>query len=142
MTATELQQTILDNIPLSGHMGYTITALSEQHIHVCAPLANNINIHGTAFAGSLYSLATLTAWGLTYHMLQCHTPGTTVVLKEATIQYRAPITSDISCNCTVADETRQTFLETLQAHGRSHLTLNVTINQATHWQGTLTAFHE
>ena len=55
--ATQLQALINRSILLSEAMGYEIRALDARAITVGAPLAPNINIHGTGFAGSQYALA-------------------------------------------------------------------------------------
>lgn len=135
----KLQQTIHQTIPLSQHMGYTITTLSEHSINVSAPLQNNVNIHGTAFAGSIYSIATLTAWALLYHSLQTHQPAATLVLGEGQIKYRAPINTDLQCSATISPAEQQQFLQSLKDTGRSRLSVKVNINDAAHWEGKLTA---
>ncbi|MGB1254945.1 MAG: YiiD C-terminal domain-containing protein [Thiolinea sp.] len=137
--AQSLQQTIRSTIPMSQHMGYEITALSETSIQVSAPLENNVNIHGTAFAGSIYSVATLTAWALCYHMLQSTHTGAELVLGEGQIKYRAPIKADLQCTAEVSAEEREDFLNTLTTKGRSRLLVKVNINNAAFWEGKLAA---
>ena len=57
--ALALQHKIHESIPLSEAMQFSIASLSRESILVTAPLAPNVNIHGTGFAGSIYSLAVL-----------------------------------------------------------------------------------
>ena len=65
MNAAEaLEQKIRGSIPLSDAMQFHIEALSLDAIEVVAPLPPNVNIHGTGFAGSIYSVAVLTGWAL------------------------------------------------------------------------------
>ncbi len=137
--AQRLQQTIRNTIPLSQHMGYTINTLSDNSISVNAPLENNVNIHGTAFAGSIYSVATLTAWALVYHILQTHQPDATLVLGEGQIKYRAPINDDLQCYAEITAEEHQQFLRALTEKGRSRLIVKVNINDAAYWEGKLAA---
>lgn len=134
-----LQQTIHDTIPLSRHMGFTINALSDQHIQVTAPLSNNVNIHGTAFAGSIYSIATLTAWALAYYTLQSINSDANLVLGEGHIKYKAPIKGDLNCQTILSDIDRTEFLQRLEEKGRSRLILSVDINGAATWEGKLSA---
>jgi thioesterase domain-containing protein len=49
-----------------------------------------IRIRTTLFAGSLFSLATLTGWGLIWLMLR-ERPGGTIILADAHIRYSQPI---------------------------------------------------
>ena len=56
----------------------------------------NQNLHHTMFAGSIYTLATLTGWGWVYLQLQAQQQNTAnlrgdIVLAEANIKYHAPI---------------------------------------------------
>ena len=50
-----------------------------------------IRIHHTLFAGSLFSLATLTGWGLIWLMLRERHLGGTIILADAHIRYSKPI---------------------------------------------------
>ncbi len=136
---TTLQQTIHDTIPLSQHMGFTINSLSDQHIQVSAPLSGNVNIHGTAFAGSIYAVATLTAWALAYYTLRSVGSGADLVLGEGNIKYKAPIKGDLNCRATLTDTERTEFLQRLTEKGRSRLVLKVDINNAAYWEGKLSA---
>ena len=137
--AQHLQDTIRNTIPLSQHMGYSIDSLSEHSISVSAPLENNVNIHGTAFAGSIYSVATLTAWALVYHILQNHQPDASLVLGEGQIKYRAPIKDNLQCHAEISDAEHQEFLSALKEKRRSRLIVKVNINDAAYWEGKLAA---
>ena len=41
-------------------------AFESHRLTVEAELAPNVNVHGTAFAGSLYAIAALSGWGLVH----------------------------------------------------------------------------
>jgi thioesterase domain-containing protein len=55
------------------------------------PETGNQNPHNTLFAGSLFSLATLTGWGLIWLMLRERHLGGTIILADAHIRYSQPI---------------------------------------------------
>ncbi|MEZ5537110.1 MAG: YiiD C-terminal domain-containing protein [Thiolinea sp.] len=139
MNPQTLQQTIHDTIPISKHMGFTISSLSGQQIKVTAPLPNNINIHGTAFAGSIYTIATLTAWGLAYSILQDNNIEADLVLGEAHIKYRTPIKNDLLCMANINDENHKAFINKLNQKARGRLQIIVNINDAAQWEGKLIA---
>lgn len=139
MNQQTLQQTIHDTIPLSRYMGFSITELSNHNIIVSAPLSANVNIHGTAFAGSIYAVATLTGWALAYYTLRTAGSDADLVLGEGHIKYKAPITGDLNCQTEISETERTHFLQTLAEKGRSRLLLKVTINDAAFWEGKLTA---
>ncbi|HPE62269.1 MAG TPA: YiiD C-terminal domain-containing protein [Thiolinea sp.] len=138
-TAAALQQTLHDHIPLSRAMGFTIVALTDGQLQVTAPLAPNSNIHGTAFAGSLYSVATLTAWALAYHWLERLPFATELVLGKADIHYRQPVQGALQCHLAPDAAVRTRFLQAVEQHGHGRVTLEVNINDAAFWQGTLVA---
>ena len=95
--ATALTQKICDHIPLSQAMQFNIEALSLDSIRVSAPLEPNINIHGTGFAGSLYSIGILTGWALATHVMDELEMKAELVVGKAEIKYRAAVTSALIC---------------------------------------------
>eukprot|EP00668_Euglena_longa_P011308 GGOE01013702.1.p1 GENE.GGOE01013702.1~~GGOE01013702.1.p1 ORF type:complete len:175 (-),score=32.35 GGOE01013702.1:294-794(-) len=104
-------------IPISQHMGLKILALDSKpfRITVSAPLEANVNVHGTGFAGSLYSLAVLTAWTIVHHFLRCEFPMVhmELVVRDASIRYHRPVEGDIVCHCSLAEDALATFKATL-----------------------------
>jgi thioesterase domain-containing protein len=125
--ATELQDKIHRNIPMSQAMGFRITELTDRRISVAAPLAPNRNIHGTGFAGSLYGLGMLAAWGLCAHIIARAGLDADLVVVEATIRYRAPVRGDIACHCSITDDAAQAFIDDLAAKRRARIALEVAI---------------
>lgn len=88
----QLQQAWYQHIPLSEKMGVRISQYTGQRFVTTMPEAGNQNPHHTLFAGSLFSLATLTGWGLIWLMLrECELDGT-IILVDAHIRYSTPIT--------------------------------------------------
>eukprot|EP00669_Euglena_mutabilis_P000826 TRINITY_DN11071_c0_g1_i1.p1 TRINITY_DN11071_c0_g1~~TRINITY_DN11071_c0_g1_i1.p1 ORF type:complete len:185 (-),score=15.95 TRINITY_DN11071_c0_g1_i1:63-539(-) len=118
-------------IPLSLGMQLRIQKLTQRpfHIVVSAPLAPNVNVHDTAFAGSLYSLGTLAAWSLVGYFLKVTFPAVCVthVVREATIRYLEPVQSDIICSCDIPDTDLEIFEGHLRQNGKARLTARVTI---------------
>lgn len=88
----ELQNTWHDQIPISEHMGIKLHQYTIHTIETRASLNKNVNLHGTMFAGSIYSLATLTGWGMLFlHLKQKGLEGE-IVLGDASIHYHKPVT--------------------------------------------------
>ncbi|WP_137165738.1 bifunctional GNAT family N-acetyltransferase/hotdog fold thioesterase [Salinimonas lutimaris] len=88
----ELQDTWTDTIPITEHMGIKLHQYSGRTLETRASLNKNINIHGTMFAGSIFSLATLTGWGMLYLQLKERQLGGDIVLGDGDIHYHKPIT--------------------------------------------------
>lgn len=91
--ATQLQHTWHQTIPLSAFMQLQVQSFDGKTLCCQAPLAPNINLHQSMFAGSIYSLATLTGWGMVYLQLQALGLSGDIVLADASIRYLAPLTT-------------------------------------------------
>ena len=87
----ELQQAWHKYIPLSEKMGVRIVQYTGNKFITTMPDSGNQNPHATIFAGSQFSLATLTGWGLIWLLMQEHQLGGDIVLVDANIRYSAPV---------------------------------------------------
>jgi thioesterase domain-containing protein len=125
--ALDLQQKIRAAIPLSAAMEFSIEALSLDAIRVTAPLQPNVNIHGSGFAGSIYSVAVLTGWALCTHILDQYQIDAELVVAKAEIKYRTPVTTDLECNVNVAVAARELFLQGIREQGKGRLLLDIEV---------------
>ena len=66
-------------------------------MELASPLEANVNIHGTAFAGSIYSAAVLAGWAWTEAHVRRHSLPASVVLKSAHVRYKAPLKEGFVC---------------------------------------------
>jgi len=87
----ELQKTWHQTIPLSAFMQLQIEQFDGTALRCQAPLAPNKNLHQTMFAGSIYSLLTLTGWGLVWLQLKADGLSGDIVLADAQIRYLRPV---------------------------------------------------
>ncbi|WP_049763106.1 thioesterase domain-containing protein [Shewanella denitrificans] len=89
---SQLERTWHQTIPVSEFMQIAPLSFDDEMFTVTAPLTPNINLHQTMFAGSIYTLMTLTGWGMVW--LQQKRQGITadIVLADAKIKYHAPVT--------------------------------------------------
>ncbi len=125
--ACDLTRKIHNAIPLSDAMQFSIDHLDLDEIRVSAPLSPNINIHGTGFAGSLYSIAVLTGWALCTHIIDESGIDAELVVARAEIAYRAPVVSNIECSCSASEEQRDEFLKAFRKRGKGRLVLDITV---------------
>jgi len=125
--ARELTQKIRDAIPLSESMQFTIDRLELDEIRVTAPLSPNINIHGTGFAGSIYSLAVLTGWALCTHIIDELGLDAELVVARAEIAYRAPVKGDLDCRTGTDAAQRAAFLHAFRERGKAKLVLDIAV---------------
>jgi thioesterase domain-containing protein len=94
--AQSLQDIWHKTIPLSKAMGLQISYYDGNKLMTYCDASFNQNLHHTMFAGSIYTLATLTGWGWVYLELQAQQKIIAnlrgdIVLAEANIKYHAPI---------------------------------------------------
>lgn len=135
--AEELQDRIHRHIPLAKAMQFSIDELEPGAIRVSAPLEPNINIHGTGFAGSIYSLAVLTGWALCTHILENANVDAELVVARGEIRYRAPVTGELRCTTEADARARDAFLQTTRDEGKGLLRLDINVGDAP--QAILTA---
>ncbi|MFB2669141.1 thioesterase domain-containing protein [Shewanella xiamenensis] len=87
----QLRQTWHRTIPVSEFMQIAPLSFTDGELCVSAPLAPNINLHHTMFAGSIYTLMTLTGWGMVWLQQQLLNVDGDIVLADAHIRYLAPV---------------------------------------------------
>lgn len=121
----ELQNTWHEQIPISEHMGIKLFKYTEKTIETRASLNKNINLLGTMFAGSIYSQATLTGWGMIF--LQLKQKGLTgeIVLGDANIHYHKPVTMRPRGVCNI--ESVKAKFDLLQKNKKCPVSLSVDI---------------
>jgi thioesterase domain-containing protein len=124
----ELQSTWHREIPLAGSIAIEVAGCSPHEITVRAPLAANRNLHGTVFAGSLFSVCVLAGWGMTWLALRQRNLDGTIVIASSRIQYRKAVTGDIVCSCRSAPDAMQAHVAQFEADGRAAVPLVCTID--------------
>lgn len=99
--AKNLQATWHQTIPLSKAMNVAIGYYDHQKIVTSCDLIFNKNLHNTMFAGSIYTLATLTGWGWVYLLLDENSLQADIVLAKGSIKYLAPLAGVASARTSV-----------------------------------------
>ena len=123
MLLTELGQIWHQTIPVSAFMQITPALYLNDEFEVHAPLAPNINLHQTMFAGSIYTLMTLTGWGAVWLNQQLQGVKGDIVLADAHIRYHAPVT----CSPVAKVRWQGVDLSVLAKGQRAKVTLNVAL---------------
>ncbi len=88
---TELQDRWGKHIPISDKMGIKIQQYTGYQFQCCAQLNPNLNPHNTLFAGSAFTLATLTGWGMAWLLMRERDLQGDIVLVDSHIRYRPPV---------------------------------------------------
>jgi thioesterase domain-containing protein len=125
----QVRHKLRSQVPLIAHMGVDLLSWDGATVIVEAPLAPNLNTHGTAFGGSLYNVAAMTGWSAVHLTLMDagHTPSVWVAKGE--IDYKTPVRGVIRGIATVSDESRQQLIRSYEEKGRAKLTIDVVIRE-------------
>ncbi|WP_345336142.1 YiiD C-terminal domain-containing protein [Ferrimonas pelagia] len=86
-----------DTIPLSKFMAIEAVSFEQGVLITRADRAANQNLHGTMFAGSIYSHATLTGWGRVWLALEAAGLKGDIVLADGHIRYHKPVNGVPEC---------------------------------------------
>ncbi len=118
---TDLQAIWYQQIPLSKAMDMRIVDFADNTLTCCASLAPNVNVHGTAFAGSLYAVQALTGWGMMHLQLRLHELDASIVIANGQIDYAKPVAEEIVVSCSFAGQ--EAAMDTLQKSGKGRFQL-------------------
>lgn len=121
----DLVETWHKTIPLSKAMGVNITRYDQKTLVTTCDQLFNKNLHNTMFAGSIYTLATLTGWGWVALKLKEKSLTGDIVLAEAQVKYISPI-EGIAFALTDEGNSEPNFLRLIeQRNEKITLTVNV-----------------
>ena len=117
----QLQTIWHKQIPLSKAMQMQITDFDGEMLTTQASLEPNVNVHGTAFAGSLYAIQALTGWGMMHLQLKLNALDASIVIASGQINYAKPVGEDIAVRCRFGEH--QTEMEKLKGTGKGRFPL-------------------
>jgi thioesterase domain-containing protein len=123
-----LQRRLDREFPLARHIGVIAESADDHGVVLCAPFAPNANYKGTAFGGSLFSLAVLAGWAWATRYLAVRQVDADVVIQESTIRYLAPAKGELRAAVEApAAAAAQKFLSMLVRAGRGRIRLQVRV---------------
>jgi thioesterase domain-containing protein len=99
-----LQDLLHHQVPIARAMGVCIKAYDPSGLTLFAPLSQNLNNKGTAFAGSLASAVTLSGWALSMLVVEGMGLKPEVVVTRSRLEYLKPVREDIQAFCCMPDE--------------------------------------
>lgn len=123
-----LQALLYQEVPLTRQMEIKADEYDGKRLTLTAALQPNINIHGTAFGGSMYSLAAVTAWGLLRLKLEDAGLSADVMLGSATIDYLNPIREDLIAIAELDESLFKKFTNDIRQGKRAKIEINVTLD--------------
>src|SRR5690606_6865227 len=125
MTPAELTARLHALIPMTQAMSVEVTVLTTDSLQLIAPLALNLNHAGSAFAGSLSSLARVAGWAFLRQLLASERIKAVLLLAGGHIRYRRPVLDDLRATLTFPLPEQQQLLNALADSGRARLQLAV-----------------
>jgi thioesterase domain-containing protein len=124
---TDFLQRLMDGeIALVKHIGVVVEAADDRTLVLRAPLELNANHMGTAFGGSLYSLAALAGWAWTTRYLAVRGIAADAVIQDSSMRFLLPLQGDLRAHLTVpAAREIDKFRKMLERAGRGRIELHV-----------------
>jgi thioesterase domain-containing protein len=123
-----LQDYIDQHIPITGAMGFTVVQDNTDGLRLRAPLSANINDKGTGFAGSIFSVAVLSAWSFATSLLARHDISADVAVVSSQANYLRPVTAEFEAHCPAPGaEAIDTLLASVASRGRGRLALEAKV---------------
>jgi len=119
--AARLQTLWHEHFPLSKAMDVRVVSFADHVLTTHTGLAGNTNVHDTAFAGSLYAIESLTAWGVLYLELMQAGFDASIIHARGNIEFDAPVRDDIIATSSFAGQ--QHIFDELRRTGKCRLTL-------------------
>jgi thioesterase domain-containing protein len=124
-----LQNRIVREFALAKHIGVVVESADDDAVVLRAPLAANANYKGTAFGGSLYSVAVLTGWAWVTRYLAARGLAADAVIQESSVRFLAPVEGELRASTEAPPEVQiEKFRKMLQRAGRGRIRLRVEIN--------------
>jgi len=126
LSAGELESFIHEKIPVSRLMGVRVESSGSGHLVLTAPLDVNHNHLGTAFGGSLATVATLAGYAALWMALEDREAH--IVIRRSSLEYKLPVRGEIRALCEIPNgKPAGTFRKTFERHEKARMNLTVAI---------------
>jgi thioesterase domain-containing protein len=123
-----LQKRIVGEFTLAQHIGIAVESADDAAVVLRAPLAPNANYKGTAFGGSLYSVAVLAGWAWVTRYLAARGISADAVIQESKTRFLVPVHGELRASAAAPSAAQiDKFRRMLQRAGRGRISLCVEI---------------
>ena len=145
MTASALAEYLHGHMPLSRSMAVSVVSASAMEVVLEAPLAPNLNVHGTMFGGSIATLAVLAAWSVVHLRLEDQQFAGQLVVSRSETDYLMPISGQARAIARLSGVDWDRFSSQLVRHGKARVTVTAEVLSngllAARLVGTFAAIH-
>jgi len=133
-------------MPVTQRLGVRLVGVRQGTVHLKAPFAANTNHVGTAFAGSLNAIATLSGWATVWLLLREREIPALVVIQDSSARYLRPVTGDFEAVPTPpSHEAIAHLVESVTRRGKGRIELTVSVHdhqgEAMVFRGRYVALH-
>jgi thioesterase domain-containing protein len=127
-----LQALIDSEITLAKHIGVVVESADDRTLVLRAPLEPNANHKGTAFGGSLYSLAALAGWAWATRYFAASAIPANAVIQESNMQFLLPVQGELTARLVAPSAAEiDKFRRMLERAGRGRIQLRVQLGDGT-----------
>ena len=131
MDAATFTDFLRDRIPLVRAMELRVLVADAHRVCIAAPLEPNLNLHGTAFGGSLAALGILSGWAALYRgLLEVGLADAALVVRQSELDYLKPARGELLAECHRPDAGWLTFIETLHRGQRAGIAVESRVRSA------------
>jgi len=124
-----LQRFLHERIPLTRAMSLRVTGWSDRMLEIEAPLPENVNDKGTAFAGSVASLLALAGWAVVQALAEADGAEARVAVVSSRTEYVHPCASTLRARGHLpAAADSDAFRKDLSARGKARLEVTCSLH--------------
>lgn len=122
---------IRDEIPLTRAMQLSAQSWDGKALVLALPLSANFNDKGTAFAGSITALGSITGWALLTLWAEQELGGCQVAVYDAHFSFRKPLQGDFTATVSLpAAEDCAALKTSVEQKGKGRLNLRISLADA------------
>ena len=124
-----LEKLLHKEVPLSDNIGAVVHSYDGKKLELRADLKPNVNIHGVAFGGSIYSMCALSGWGLLILRLEERALYPRIMIAAGEIEYAQPVMQTIRASSCLHDEADfDRFVDRYEQKRRSQISIPVQVD--------------
>jgi thioesterase domain-containing protein len=126
--AEQITQLLTALVPILGQMGFKVDDAGEGWVRTSMPLEPNHNHLGSAYAGSLFSMAEASGGALVASMPNFS--DFKIMVKDVSIEYHRLALSDLHCDLRLPEDFWPTLQAQLEQDGKAFYVLPVDVFDA------------
>jgi thioesterase domain-containing protein len=130
VNAADFTTFLQERIPLVRAMELRVAICEPARVIIAAPLAPNLNLHGTAFGGSLAALGILAGWAMLHHALLGERIDAALVVRHSELDYLKPGTDELLAESRRPAAGWQSFVDGLRSGRRADLAVESVVRSA------------